>query len=123
MRVVKYILWLAVFLVFGRVLGGLINSGIYFLQTHSSKWHPNTEVLLTEEEVENQEYQIYSREWSFWKFEGTRYLVITRHRIPNKKARAIARREPFAKNQVVFYHGPKWLLWERFYERGHRGYY
>jgi len=116
MRVIKYILCLA----FVFLVSRFTVSVICFVQTHSSKWHPNTEVQLTEEEVENQDYKIYSHDWSFWKFEGTTYIVITRHRIPNKKVRAITNREPFAKNHVVFYHGPKWLLWERTYENGRR---
>ena len=99
----------------------LLDTTMYHIRVHSSKWELNTEIQLSEEDVEQQDYKIYSRNWHFWIFNEPGYMVVTRHNIGRKNARAIAKREPFKEGLVYFYHGPKWFKWCRTYEYGSRG--
>jgi len=120
MGIIKKLFKYAIIFVLLILFDGLVINWIYRVRIKTLKWKPNTEIQLSAEDVGHQDYQVYSREWHFWKWGGNEYIIVTRHRIPNKKARAISKQEQFDKGNVAFYWGPKWLKWDRNYKNGQR---
>lgn len=109
----------ALVILFAILLGMFVASLILHLKIRIMHLEPNTEIQFSEEEIEGHDYTVYTHpSHSIFRGDFTTYIVVLPHRISRKSREAIAKKQPYKDGYLVFYQGPKWLLYANAYDRG-----